>query len=53
MSDLERLTLSDGAVVMHELFLTYLAAGFTENQALKLVAYLLVANKIGEDNNGN
>lgn len=32
------LTLAEAAVAMHEMFLGFLAAGFTESQALRLVA---------------
>lgn len=31
------------SVAMHEMFRSHLAAGFTENQALKLIAYMLAA----------
>ena len=32
--------LAEGAAAMHELFLTFVAAGFTEIQALVLVAHM-------------
>lgn len=32
--------LSDVAVALHELFLSFVAAGFSENQALTLVALI-------------
>lgn len=33
---------SDG-VAFHQLFLTFMAGGFTENQALKLLAFMITA----------
>lgn len=50
--DDEFMTPSDHmATQMHELFTTYLRAGFSETQALKLVVYLMVttANETKEE----
>lgn len=43
MSELEDpiTQLAEGAASAHELFLAYVAAGFTENQALYLVAQMV------------
>jgi hypothetical protein len=35
--------LAEGAVATHELFLSYVRAGFTEQQALYLVGQMIVA----------
>jgi hypothetical protein len=37
-----------GAAMMHELYRTYVEAGFTEQQALYLVGQLLTANIRGQ-----
>ena len=34
-------TLDEGAIFMHELFLAYLRAGFTEDQALRIITAML------------
>ena len=36
--------LVEGSTIMHEVFLAYREAGFTEDQALKLVANMILAN---------
>lgn len=36
-----------GAAMMHELFRTYVEAGFTESQALYLIGQMLTANMRG------
>lgn len=36
------LTLNDGAIALHELFVTLLGAGFTESQALSLVKEVML-----------
>lgn len=38
----------DSAVGLHEMFLSYLEAGFTEDQALKLIAYMIAGFKKGD-----
>lgn len=48
-------SLVEAAVSMHEIFVTYVRAGFTENQALKLIAYILTGPRIeldSEDDSG-
>jgi hypothetical protein len=41
--------LVEAAVGMHEIFVTYVQSGFTENQALKLIAYILTGPRIDPD----
>jgi len=36
-------TMMEGAIAAHEMFLSYQAAGFTENQALELVKAAVMA----------
>jgi hypothetical protein len=47
--------LAEGATNMHELYLSWLAAGFTEAQAMQLVsAFMVEAVRMGvESNNAN
>lgn len=41
--------LAQGAAMHHEVFKTYVAAGFTEHQALKLIALMITnSNQEGE-----
>lgn len=42
--------LLESAVAMHSLFNNYRPGGFTEDQALRLVAYVLAA--VGQNSNG-
>ena len=37
MKENERVTIEDNAVAIHEVFLSYCKAGFTEDQAMQLV----------------
>lgn len=39
--------LLQSAMMMHEMFVTYMAAGFTQDQSLRLIAYAMAAS--GED----
>ena len=36
---------AEGAIGMHEMFVCYVAAGFTEGQALRLMAEILAAHQ--------
>lgn len=35
--------MADAAVALHTLFVSYIAAGFSQDQALKLIAYTMAA----------
>lgn len=41
-------SLRETAVAMHELFMSYLAAGFTEQQALYLIGQMMVRSNTPE-----
>lgn len=41
--------MDSGANAMHEMFLSYMGAGFTEDQALKLIALIISNAKVPEE----
>lgn len=45
-------TLDEACVAMHEWFASLIRAGFTEDQALKYIAYQTAANKKEEGEDG-
>jgi hypothetical protein len=44
MDDNSLYTLKDTAVMTHEMFITYVEAGFTEHQALYLIGQIIAAS---------
>lgn len=40
--------IAEAAVAIHEMFMTWVRAGFTEDQALRLIAYQFAINSMAE-----
>lgn len=52
MDPSDDITLSEACVMMNELFVSLLAGGFTESQALRIVAHMIADSTKEKDEEG-